>query len=68
MGTIQDVLTTFVSFRDQSRQREDKSEKHDYFNCHLRPPPFDPMGLNTPKILKSGSRAAPKLDEHISEA
>jgi hypothetical protein len=68
IGTIQDVLTTFVRFRDQSRQRENKSEKCDYFDCHLRPPPFDPMGLNTPKLLKSGSRATPKLNERISES
>jgi hypothetical protein len=68
IGTVQDVLTTFVRFRDQSRQRENEAEKCDYFDCHLRPPPFDPMGLNTPKILKSGSRAAPKLNERVSEA
>jgi hypothetical protein len=68
IGTIQDVLTTFVRFRDQSRQRENKSEKCDYFDCHLRPPAFDPMGLNTPKLLKSGSRTTPKLNERISEA
>jgi len=44
--TVQDVLATFVRFRDQRRHRENKSEKCDYFDCHLRPPPFDPIGLS----------------------
>jgi hypothetical protein len=67
--TIQDVLATFVRLRYDRRQRENKSEKCDYFDCHLRPPPFDPMSLfNTPEILNSGSWAAPKLNEPVSEA
>ena len=67
--TVQDVLATFVRLRNHRRQRENKSEKCDYFDCHLRPPPFDPMSLfNTPEILNSGSWAAAKLNEPVSEA
>src|SRR6266581_2469812 len=41
--TIQDVLATFVRLRTQRRHRENKSEKCDDFDGHVRPPPFDPL-------------------------